>query len=98
MRRNSVEEQRMKTIHATANAVKNRRLSRRDVLRTGTAFGLAVPILASPIAVPRSFASQGSDDPLVGEGEVVVYSNGGSFTEGVRREVFEPFTALTGIE
>jgi putative spermidine/putrescine transport system substrate-binding protein/mannopine transport system substrate-binding protein len=93
-----MKERRIRTLDATNNSPNNRRLSRRDVLRTGAAVGLAAPILASPTAVARSLAFQGSEDPLAGEGEVVVYSNGGSFTEGVRREVFEPFTELTGIE
>lgn len=74
------------------------RVNRRDVLRASTAMALAAPLGTNLLAPPRSLARRQSDDPLVGEGQVVVYSNGGSFTEGVRREVFEPFTALTGIE
>lgn len=36
-------------------------------------------------------------EKLAGKGEVVVYSNGGSFTQGVRKYVFDPFTKATGI-
>ncbi|MCK1305141.1 hypothetical protein [Bradyrhizobium sp. 45] len=34
---------------------------------------------------------------LAGSGEVVVFSWGGSFTDGVRRDVYEPFKKATRI-
>nr|WP_256470499.1 extracellular solute-binding protein [Bradyrhizobium sp. 45] len=40
----------------------------------------------------------GAQETLRGSGEVVVFSYGGSFTEGVRRAVYEPFTKATGIK
>lgn len=39
-----------------------------------------------------------AQDKLAGSGEVVVFSYGGSFTEGIRRYVYEPFTKTTGIK
>lgn len=39
-----------------------------------------------------------AQDKLAGSGEVVVFSYGGSFTEGIRRYVYEPFTKATGIK
>jgi putative spermidine/putrescine transport system substrate-binding protein/mannopine transport system substrate-binding protein len=37
-------------------------------------------------------------DRLAGSGEVVIQSYGGSFTDGARKLVFEPFTKATGIK
>jgi spermidine/putrescine-binding protein len=73
-------------------------VNRRDLLRASAAASLTAPALVGPLTARLGSARQASDDVLAGDGEVVVYSNGGSFTEGVRREVFEPFTALTGIQ
>ncbi|MCK1703686.1 MULTISPECIES: extracellular solute-binding protein [unclassified Bradyrhizobium] len=39
-----------------------------------------------------------AQEKLAGSGEVVVFSYGGSFTEGVWRSVYEPFTKATGIK
>ncbi|MGY2932943.1 spermidine/putrescine-binding protein [Bradyrhizobium sp. GM6.1] len=63
--------------------------SRRSLLQS-TAMALSVPSIAKATKV-------WADDKLAGRGEVVVYSYGGSFTEGVRRYVYEPFTKATGI-
>lgn len=65
-------------------------LSRRTVLRA-VAAAMTIPAIARTTA---AFAQE----KLAGSGEVVVYSYGGSFTEGVRRYVYEPFTKATGIK
>ncbi|MCA1378625.1 MULTISPECIES: hypothetical protein [unclassified Bradyrhizobium] len=64
--------------------------SRRLVLQS-TATLLSLPLVAN---TTRAWAQE----KIAGGGEVVVFSYGGSFTEGVRRSVYEPFTKSTGIE
>lgn len=64
--------------------------SRRNLLQAAAA-AMAVPAIAR---VGTAFAQE----KLSGSGEVVVYSYGGSFTEGARRYVFDPFTKATGIK
>jgi len=64
--------------------------SRRLVLQS-TATLLSLPLVANSTT---AWALQ----KLAGSGEVVVFSYGGSFTEGVRRSVYEPFTKTTGIK
>lgn len=59
-------------------------------------------MLQSPAALLRmSFDANASpvwaQETLAGAGEVVVFSYGGSFTEGIRRYVYEPFTKESGI-
>ncbi|WP_027548066.1 ABC transporter substrate-binding protein [Bradyrhizobium sp. WSM2254] len=63
--------------------------SRRSLLGSA-AMCLSVPFVVKATKV-------WADDKIAGSGEVVVYSYGGSFTEGVRRYVYEPFTKATGI-
>lgn len=65
-------------------------LSRRTLLRTAAA-AMTIPAVAR---TTTAFAQE----KLAGSGGVVVYSYGGSFTEGVRRNVYEPFTKATGIK
>lgn len=64
--------------------------SRRSVLQS------AAVLLGSPIVAKATMAW--AQDRLAGSGEVVVFSWGGSFTEGMRRAVFDPFTKATGIK
>ncbi|WP_404294940.1 ABC transporter substrate-binding protein (plasmid) [Microvirga sp. RSM25] len=64
-------------------------LSRRTLLRAATA-AMAMPAVAQATS---AFAQE----KLAGSGQVVVYSYGGSFTAGMRKYVFEPFTKATGI-
>ncbi|TFV36131.1 ABC transporter substrate-binding protein [Bradyrhizobium niftali] len=63
--------------------------SRRTLLQAAAA-AMTVPVIAR---ATNAFAQ----DKLAGSGEVVVFSNGGSFTQGLRKYVFEPFTKTTGI-
>ncbi|RWA58830.1 MAG: ABC transporter substrate-binding protein, partial [Mesorhizobium sp.] len=65
-------------------------LSRRTLLQTAAA-AMAVPAIAR---ATTAFAQ----DKLAGSGEVVVFSFGGSFTEGFRKRVLEPFSEVTGIK
>ncbi|SCB56111.1 extracellular solute-binding protein [Bradyrhizobium shewense] len=65
-------------------------LSRRSLLQS-TAALLSVPLVAQA-------TSAWAQDKLAGAGEVVAFSYGGSYTEGVRRYVFEPFKEATGIK
>ncbi|MCP3371804.1 ABC transporter substrate-binding protein [Bradyrhizobium cajani] len=71
-----------------AHSFKDR--SRRSLLQS-TAALLSVPFVAKTTAA-------WAVEKLAGSGEVVVYSYGGSFTENVRRYVYEPFTKATGIK
>lgn len=64
-------------------------VSRRLLLQS-TAALLSLPLIAN-----TTVAMAG--EKLAGSGEVVIYSYGGSFTDGVRRHVYEPFTKATGI-
>ncbi|WP_146006725.1 hypothetical protein [Bradyrhizobium forestalis] len=64
-------------------------LSRRSFLES-TAAVLSVPLIAKATAA-------WAQEKLAGSGEVVVFSYGGSYTEGVRKHVYEPFTKATGI-
>jgi len=65
------------------------RLGRRLLLQAGAA-GLAAPMLM------RSNMAH-AQDKLAGRGEVVVFSFGGSYTQSMRKNVYEPFTKATGI-
>lgn len=64
-------------------------LSRRSLLRS------TVPLLCVPFVVKAT--SAWGQEKLQGSGQVIVYSYGGSFTAGLRKFVFEPFTKATGI-
>lgn len=65
-------------------------LTRRSLLQS-TAGLLSVSCVAE---ATRAWA----EERLAGTGEVVVFSWGGAFTDGVRRNVYEPFTKATGIK
>ncbi|MDH2356506.1 ABC transporter substrate-binding protein [Bradyrhizobium sp. SSUT112] len=65
-------------------------LSRRSLLKSTVAL-LSVPFVAEATCA-------WAREKLAGTGEVVVFSWGGSFTDGVRRYVYEPFTKATGIK
>ncbi|SCB55708.1 putative spermidine/putrescine transport system substrate-binding protein [Bradyrhizobium shewense] len=67
-----------------------RRVSRRSVLQSSAA------LLSAPF-VAKATAAFGQEK-LAGNGEVVVYSYGGSFTENLRKYVSDPFTKATGIK
>ncbi|MGY3361916.1 spermidine/putrescine-binding protein [Bradyrhizobium sp. GM0.4] len=67
----------------------DRALSRRSILESAAAF-LSVPFIAKATAA-------WAQEKLAGSGEVVVFSYGGSYTQGVRKNVYEPFTKATGI-
>jgi putative spermidine/putrescine transport system substrate-binding protein/mannopine transport system substrate-binding protein len=62
-------------------------LGRRRVIQAAAA-ALSIPILS------RAARAQ---DKLAGKGEVVAFSFGGSYTQGLRKYVFDPFTRATGI-
>ncbi|MFK4492281.1 ABC transporter substrate-binding protein [Bradyrhizobium sp. USDA 336] len=64
-------------------------VSRRSLLQSTTAL-LSVPLVA------KATAAFGQEK-LAGSGEVVVHSYGGSFTETLRKNVFDPFSQATGI-
>ncbi|WP_158237644.1 ABC transporter substrate-binding protein [Bradyrhizobium forestalis] len=66
-----------------------RRVSRRSVLQSSAAM-LSAPLVA------KATAAFGQEK-LAGTGEVVVYGYGGSFTQNLRKYVFDPFTKATGI-
>jgi len=65
-------------------------LSRRSLLHS-TAALLSVPFVAEATCA-------WSQEKLAGTGEVVVFSWGGAFTDGIRRNVYGPFTKATGIK
>lgn len=65
-------------------------LSRRSLLQSSAAL-LSVPFIAE---ATRAWAQ----DKLAGAGQVVAFSWGGSYTESVRRYLYEPFTEATGIK
>jgi putative spermidine/putrescine transport system substrate-binding protein/mannopine transport system substrate-binding protein len=67
-----------------------RGLSRRTLIQSAAA-AMGAPLIAGSTLV-------WAQDKLAGSGEVVVYSYGGSFTQGVRKYVYEPFTKATGIK
>ncbi|MBT1516786.1 extracellular solute-binding protein [Bradyrhizobium sp. SRL28] len=64
-------------------------LSRRSLLQS-TAALLSVPLVAKA-------TTAWAQERLAGSGQVVVFSFGGSYTEGMRKYVYEPFTKATGI-
>ncbi|MCK1680155.1 ABC transporter substrate-binding protein [Bradyrhizobium sp. 147] len=64
-------------------------MGRRSFVRS-TAALLAAPFVAK---ASRAWAQE----KLAGRGEVVVFSYGGSFTQGIRKYVYEAFTKATGI-
>lgn len=65
-------------------------LSRRSMLQSATA------LLSLPFITEATIAW--AQERLAGSGEVVVYSNGGAFAEGIRRNCYDPFTKATGIK
>lgn len=65
-------------------------LSRRALMRTAAA------ALATPVISQATMAW--AQDALKGSGEVVLFSVGGTFTEGLRKAVAGPFTEATGIK
>ncbi|MGY3361887.1 hypothetical protein ACVWZK_008550 [Bradyrhizobium sp. GM0.4] len=65
-------------------------LSRRSLLQSSAAL-LSLPLVAQ-------ITSAWAQEKLAGSGEVVAFTWGGSYTEGVRRYVFEPFKQATGIK
>jgi putative spermidine/putrescine transport system substrate-binding protein/mannopine transport system substrate-binding protein len=65
-------------------------LGRRNLLQAASA-AMAIPAVAR---ITTAFAQE----RLAGSGDVVVFSYGGSFTEGVRRNVYAPYTKATGIK
>ncbi|MDH2357226.1 ABC transporter substrate-binding protein [Bradyrhizobium sp. SSUT112] len=68
----------------------NGTVSRRSLLQS-TAALLSLPLVTNAtVALAR--------EKLAGTGEVVVYSYGGSFTDKLRKSVFDPFTKATGIK
>ncbi|MHB0791041.1 extracellular solute-binding protein [Bradyrhizobium sp. 5.13L] len=74
--------------NVAGNAVRG--LNRRSLIQS-TAALLSMPFVAT---ATRAWAKE----KLAGSGEVIVFSYGGSFTDGVRRAVYEPFTTATGIK
>jgi spermidine/putrescine-binding protein len=66
-----------------------RRVSRRDVLRTG---GTLAGFAAANFLVPRALLAQ---DKMTNE--LVVTTWGGSFADAVRTTVVEPFQKETGV-
>ncbi|OSI79319.1 hypothetical protein BSZ22_01915 [Bradyrhizobium canariense] len=66
-----------------------RRLSRRSVLQSSA-------VLLSAPFVAKATAAFG-EEKLAGSGQVVVCTYGGSFVEGLRKYVSDPFTKATGI-
>ncbi|MDF0498651.1 ABC transporter substrate-binding protein [Bradyrhizobium yuanmingense] len=67
----------------------NRRLNRRSLLQ------LAAASLSMPFVTKTTTAW--AQEKLAGSGEVVVFGYGGSFTQGMRKYVYDPFTKATGI-
>ncbi|MGY4408184.1 ABC transporter substrate-binding protein [Bradyrhizobium sp. USDA 3315] len=65
-------------------------LSRRSLIRSSVGL-LSIPFVAKT-------TNAWAQEKLAGSGEVIVFSYGGSFTEGARRYVFDPFTKATGIK
>lgn len=65
-------------------------LSRRSVVHAAAAL-LSAPFLAKA-------TTAWAQEKLAGSGEVVAFSWGGSYTDGLRRYVYEPFTKATGIK
>lgn len=70
------------------DAAESSGLARRKFLQ------IAGAALSAPAVARTAF----SHEKLAGDGEVVVYSYGGSYTDAVRRAVYEPFTRATGIK
>lgn len=64
-------------------------LSRRSILQSAAGL-MSVPFIAKA-------TTAWAQEKLAGSGNVVVQSYGGSFTEGVRKQVFDQFTKATGI-
>lgn len=74
--------------NVTASSFSN--LNRRSLLQWSAA------ALSAPMVAKATHAW--AEEKLAGAGEVVVFSWGGSFTDAVRKYVYEPFTSATGIK
>jgi putative spermidine/putrescine transport system substrate-binding protein len=77
------------------STTKDRLLSRRDLLQRGARFGAGAA--AGAILGAGARAIRASAAPAPG-GKVVVRDPGGAYEEALRKTVFQPFTAETGIE
>lgn len=66
------------------------KFNRRDILRAAAA-SMAIPAI---VKSTTAFAK----DTLAGSGQVVAFSYGGLFTQGIRKYVYDPFTEATGIK
>ena len=64
-------------------------LNRRSLIQSAAA-------LSMPLVLQGTVAW--AQEKLAGSGEVIAFSNGGSFTEGARKYVFDPFTKATNIK
>ncbi|MCW1750224.1 MULTISPECIES: ABC transporter substrate-binding protein [Rhizobium] len=65
-------------------------MNRRSLLQSAAAL-MSVPLIAKATAA-------WAQEKLAGEGEVIAFSWGGSYTDGLRKYVYEPFTEATGIK
>lgn len=68
----------------------NGSVNRRSLLQSAAAL-LSVPLVAKA-------TTAWAEEKLAGSGEVVAFSWGGSYTDGIRRSVYDPFTKATGIK
>jgi len=78
---------------SSKSAPEDRRLSRRDLLRRSAQLGVGAAAGAFLGA-----ATGGSRAKAAAAGKVVVRDPGGAYEDALRKAVFEPFTAETGIE
>jgi len=71
-------------------------LSRRELLRRGVHLGAGAALASSAALgrVPAAFSAPAA----AGKGQVIVRDPGGAYSEALRKAIFEPFTAETGIQ
>ncbi len=71
-------------------------LSRRELLRRGVYLGAGAALASSTSfgTMPAAFSAPAA----TGKGQVIVRDPGGAYSEALRKAIFEPFTAETGIQ
>ena len=86
----------MKKSARKKNNIFEKRVNRRDFLKTSVKLGMAGSLLGTGLmtSAPPAWAVKS----LKGSGEMVICAWGGAFQDAMRETIFEPFTRHTGIK
>jgi len=86
------------TQHNDSRRGAERQYSRRDVLRKAVGVGAGVAALGVLPLMGRSSSAHAQSTRAGAAGKVIIRNGGGAYEDALRKGIFEPFTAETGIE